>query len=409
VRILFAAAPAYGLLLPVVPLAWAARAAGHEVLLATTSEMTEVAAAAGLSVVDVHPDRAEWSALMAMIGRPETVPEGSPREVHLASQERAPFAMFTAAMTEGTVRAADAFAADLVVYTSDHPAGALTAAACNLPALEVGNRVSWSTRDSRRASGEAPGGPSFASDELAEALRERLGIPATPPSLVARIDPRPPSMGGLSADEIDQIDQVPWWSMRYVPYNGGAVVPDWAVTEPQRPQVGVTLGTVVPTISGNSTLGVVLEALGELDVDVILAAGRADLSDLGRLPDNVTSVGYLPLSTFLPHCRLLVHHGGSGTTAAPLFYGVPQLVLPSFADNPLSAQRVVERGVGLSADPTTVDPDQVRSLTRRLLDEPEFAAAAQEVRAEMAAQSSPASVIQRLTSGLHGSATGPRR
>lgn len=41
-RILFAAAPAYGLLLPIIPLIWAARSAGHEVLLATTSEMAGV-------------------------------------------------------------------------------------------------------------------------------------------------------------------------------------------------------------------------------------------------------------------------------------------------------------------------------------------------------------------------------
>ena len=88
---------------------------------------------------------------------------------------------------------------------------------------------------------------------------------------------------------------------------------------------------------------------------MVLAAGSADLTGLGVLPDNVRSVGYLPLSAFLPSCALVIHHGGSGTTAAPLFYGEPQLVLPSFADNPLSAQRVVERGVGLSHDPTTID------------------------------------------------------
>jgi UDP:flavonoid glycosyltransferase YjiC (YdhE family) len=399
-RILFAAAPAYGLMLPVVPMVWAARAAGHEVILATTSEMAEVGAAAGLPVVDVHPDRKQWSALMGTIGRPEAVPEDLPREFHLASQQRAPFAMFTAAMTEGTVAAARAFAADLVVYTSDHPVGALTAAACDVPGLEVGNRVSWSTRDSRRTSGDGSGGPRFASDELAQLVRERLGIPDSPPTLVARIDPRPPSMGGLSGDELDGLDQVPWWSMRYVPYNGGAVVPPWALTAPERPRVGVTLGTVVPMLTGNSTLGVVVEALSELDVDVILAAGRTDVSDLGPLPGNVRSVGYLPLSTFVAGCRLLVHHGGSGTTAAPLFYGVPQLVLPSFADNPLSAQRVVDRGVGLSADPATIDADGVRSPTRRLLGEPQFSRAAQEVRAEMAAQPSPTAVLERVTAAL---------
>jgi UDP:flavonoid glycosyltransferase YjiC (YdhE family) len=115
-----------------------------------------------------------------------------------------------------------------------------------------------------------------------------------------------------------------------------------------RPRLCVTLGTVVPIMTGTRILSAVMSVLGEMDVEVILAAGKADLSALGLLPANVRSVGFLPLSTILATCSLIVHHGGSGTTAAPLHYGIPQLVMPSFADNHLSAQRVVERGVGLS-------------------------------------------------------------
>jgi UDP:flavonoid glycosyltransferase YjiC (YdhE family) len=60
VRLLFATAPGYGLTLPLVPLMWAARSAGHEVLLATTAEMVPVAASAGLTVHDVFPQRDVW-------------------------------------------------------------------------------------------------------------------------------------------------------------------------------------------------------------------------------------------------------------------------------------------------------------------------------------------------------------
>ncbi len=164
-RILFAAAPAYGLLLLVVPLVWAARSAGHEVVLAMTRQLAEVGVAAGLSVVDVHPSRERWCQLVGAIGPPADVYDDLPREVHLASPERAPFTKFTAGITEGTVAATRTFEADLVVYTSDHPTGALAAAACDVPALEVGNRVSWSTRDSRRAGGDSGDGPRFAPDE----------------------------------------------------------------------------------------------------------------------------------------------------------------------------------------------------------------------------------------------------
>ncbi|MDT7745269.1 MAG: hypothetical protein QOE59_4347 [Actinomycetota bacterium] len=396
-RILFASAPGYGLTLPLVPLAWAARAAGHEVLLATTSEMATVAPAAGLAVHDVYPQRDVWGDLMRRVmsgGEPD---EDLPEEYRLAVKAGNPFGLFTVTMTEGTVAAGRAFGADLVAYPSDHAAGMLTAAALGVPALEVGNRISWSMRDVDWRTGH----DGFGDSAINDLVREKLDIHGTPVP-VARIDPRPPSMGGLGADEVthDERDGAPWWPMRFVPYNGGTVVPDWALHPAARPRVAVTLGTVVPAVSGVSSLAVVLEALGGMDVEVVLAAGTADLTELGTLPENVRAVGYLPLSSFLSTCTAIVHHGGSGTTAAPLFYGVPQLVLPSFADNPLAAERVAARGVGLSHDPQTVDVATIRASVGRLLTEDMFATAAGEVRAEMATQPSPAAVVERVVRAI---------
>lgn len=90
-----------------------------------------------------------------------------------------------------------------------------------------------------------------------------------------------------------------------------------------------------------------------------------------------------------------MHHGGSGTTAAPLFYGIPQLVMPSFADNPTAAKRVVDRGVGLSKEPHTATVDDLRAAIGRLLTEPTFAESAREVSAEIATQPTPATIIDR--------------
>jgi hypothetical protein len=47
-----------------VPLAWAARVAGHEVLVASTAEMIEVGARSGLAMYDVLPDRDVWDELL---------------------------------------------------------------------------------------------------------------------------------------------------------------------------------------------------------------------------------------------------------------------------------------------------------------------------------------------------------
>jgi UDP:flavonoid glycosyltransferase YjiC (YdhE family) len=81
-------------------------------------------------------------------------------------------------------------------------------------------------------------------------------------------------------------------------------------------------------------------------------------------------------------------------------------MLPSFADNYMSAQRVADRGVGLSLDPRTADAAAMRASLDRLLGEPIFAAAAGEVRAEMATQPSPSAVIQRITAAMTRSTRG---
>ncbi|MFF0148778.1 UDP:flavonoid glycosyltransferase YjiC (YdhE family) [Amycolatopsis sulphurea] len=399
-KILFATAPGYGLTLPIIPLVWAARAAGHEVLLATAAEVAEASAGAGLPVSDVFPHRDVWQDLVASVTGDDTDEAAMPEEYRLARRGNGPFALFTATMTEGTIEAGRAFGAELVVTTSDHATGMLTAAALGVPVLEVGNRVSWSMRDIDWRTGHQD---MSGEDEVTRVMREKLGIGQAIARPIARIDPRAPSMGGLHPQDEhpDERDGVPWWPMQFVPYNGGAVLPEWALYRPERPRIAVTLGTVVPSVNGVSSLAAVLAGLGGMDVEVVLAAGTADLSELGELPANVRSVGFLPLSAFLPSCSAIVHHGGSGTTAAPLFYGIPQLILPGFADNPVSAQRVVDRGVGLSHDPATVDADAVRSMVQRLLTEDSFGKAAAEVRAEMAAQPSPASVLARAVEALN--------
>ncbi|MDT7635121.1 MAG: hypothetical protein QOI50_7051 [Pseudonocardiales bacterium] len=395
-RMLFAVPPGYGLMLPVVPLIWAARLAGHEVLVASTAEMIAVGADAGLPMYDVLPDRDVWAELMRAITSEDDDPAVS-EEFRFAARAGNPFGLFTLTMAEGTVSVGRDFGADLVVHTSDHAVGPLAALAMGVPALEVGNRISWSMRDPDFREGR----DALKDDDVVRLVRAKLAIPEGRPTTVARIDPRAPSMGGLVADELDPRDGVPWWSMRYVPFNGGAAVPDWALRTPDRPRVCVTLGTVVPTLSGTSSLAVVLDALGEMDVEVVLAAGAADLSALGELPANVRSVGFLALSAFLSTCSLIVHHGGSGTTATPLHYAVPQLVLPAFADNPMAARRVADRGVGLTQDPASATPAVVRALAERLLDEPSFAAAAREVSAEMATQPGPSAIVARVSAALN--------
>lgn len=56
--------------------------------------------------------------------------------------------------------------------------------------------------------------------------------------------------------------------------------------------------------------------------------------------------GNADLGAVLPRARLLVHHGGIGTTAQALRAGIPQVILPDRFDQPDNAMRISELGLG---------------------------------------------------------------
>jgi UDP:flavonoid glycosyltransferase YjiC (YdhE family) len=170
------------------------------------------------------------------------------------------------------------------------------------------------------------------------------------------------------------------------------VIPGWVTLPPSRPRVCVTIGSVLPALGGIGALRGMLASLSTMDIEILLAAGDIDLSELGELPANVRPLGWMPLNALMPTCAAIVHHGGSATVMTPLAYGVPQVALPKFADQPLNAGAMAARGVGV----TVSEPEEVGPALARVLDDPSFAKAAAEVRDEMAEQPSPAAVVARI-------------
>ncbi|MDQ3824704.1 MAG: hypothetical protein M3325_02775 [Actinomycetota bacterium] len=72
---------------------------------------------------------------------------------------------------------------------------------------------------------------------------------------------------------------------------------------------------------------------------MIPAAGAADLSALGTVPGQCADGGIPAAVVFLPTCRLIVQQvARAPPPAAALHYEILQLLLPSFADNYMSAQ-----------------------------------------------------------------------
>jgi len=93
------------------------------------------------------------------------------------------------------------------------------------------------------------------------------------------------------------------------------------------------------------TTSLVLQALARTGQRGILLPGWGGLTQV-ELPETVLKIDEVPHDWLFPQMQAVVHHGGVGTTAAGLYAGVPNVIIPYFADQPLWGRRVFELGVG---------------------------------------------------------------
>ena len=59
-----------------------------------------------------------------------------------------------------------------------------------------------------------------------------------------------------------------------------------------------------------------------------------------QIPENMLFVEAAPHNWLFPRCKLVIHHGGAGTTGAGLRAGVPNIVVPHTADQPFWGSQV---------------------------------------------------------------------
>jgi UDP:flavonoid glycosyltransferase YjiC (YdhE family) len=132
--------------------------------------------------------------------------------------------------------------------------------------------------------------------------------------------------------------------------------------------------------------GVIAEAIAAVNRRALVSRGWADL---GRgLPGGWRAIGETPHQLLFPRMACVVHHGGSGTAAAALRAGVPQVVVPLILDQYHHAQVLFERGLAPRPVPMEkISAAQLADSIREALRIPEAkrAAVSQRLRASRGA------------------------
>jgi UDP:flavonoid glycosyltransferase YjiC (YdhE family) len=373
-RVLFTTAPLHGHFLPLVPLAWAFHAHGHEVLVATSDHFTPSALHSGLPVTSGGPgmDLHELADAQARHGI---------RDARYAHGEA--FARMAARNLRDTLAIVDEWRPDLVVAERAELAGPIAATARGVRYAEL----RWGMAEL----GEYRAAAVPILDPHLRLLRlEALPVPDTV------LNPWPAALRPDPGD--GQLD------LRHVPYNGAARISRWMLQTGTRPRICITLGTVLPQMGTEEiarTMRDLVAEVARIDCEIVVAVDDAFATHLRPLPAAVRHAGRIPLSNVLPTCEVLVHHGGHGTSLTALAAGCPQVVLPGFDDQFENAAAVVASGAGLSLPLEQAAPEHVAEHCRTVLDGQAFATAATAMAQQIAMQPSPADVATVLEGLAH--------
>lgn len=224
------------------------------------------------------------------------------------------------------------------------------------------------------------------------ARRETFGLPPLSvlgpfPALQRR---RAPVLYGFSPSVLppppdwgDWIHVTGYWFLDEPEWSPPADLVDFLAAGP--PPVYVGFGSMTNR-DPEASAALVLEALRRSGQRGLLLRGWGGL-DPAHVPENIHLIDEAPHAWLFPRMAAVVHHGGAGTTAAGLRAGVPNLVVPFFADQPFWGRVVHGLGVGPQPIPRgALGAGGLARAIRRAVEDPGMraraAAVGERVRAE---------------------------
>ena len=385
-RVLFTLLPATGSLQPLVPVARALVAAGHEVAFCSASSFRGDVATTGFPFhaagLDWHCSDPRYIDILCAAAGVEFPALTGPARFAWVTNE-----LFIGAashrMVADVVAIARQWGADLIVRESLEFSGCVAAELLDLPHASVAAAAD-SALDRH--------------DQLAPALgrlRAQVGLPADPaaamPYRYLHLCFMPPRFDGVDA----RFPPTARFFRHSNPPRPGEQLPTWLSDVPARPNVLVSLGTVFHRTPG--LYETILDALREEPVNLLVAVGRdQDPARFGPQPSHVRVERYLPQPLVLPHCALFVTHGGFNSVKEALSVGVPLVVIPIAGDQPYSAERCAALGVGEVVGPAERTVDRIRAAARAVRTDPGYRDRATALAGEMQSLPGPEQAVALL-------------
>ena len=183
----------------------------------------------------------------------------------------------------------------------------------------------------------------------------------------------------------DPLDPLPSTARHVRPavLEGHGSAPRPALPAASSPTVYFTLGTIFHQESGD-LFHRVLSGLITLAVEIVVTVGHEiNPAELGPQPQKVRIERFVDAHEILSGSDLVVSHGGSGTVIGALAFGVPQILLPMGADQPLNADRCRDLGVAAILNASTASGSEIARAAQAVLEDDSYRLNASVLREEI--------------------------
>lgn len=431
-RIAIAIWPAPAHLYPFTPLAWALRAAGNEVYVVSHPAIGPLVTAQGLPFVAACESAAappligpggpypEERTDVERISKALKIPEDGMGIWNTVSQFFLPamwdFTRYRGSaadempVMDGIVAFFRQWQPDLVLWDPCMPGAGVAARASGARhARYTGPDIMGWFSDTFDRLASDPDAPAVDNPlvETVRPLADKYQVPLDRETIFGQftINPMPPAIN-LPVDT----RMIP---VRWIPHSTQNPAPDWLYPVPERPRIAISLGISTRAFlkADWHYVPVLLEALADLDVEVVATLDGTQTTGVSKVPGNVRIIDYIPLDQLAPTCSLLIHHGGLATLIAGGWARVPQLIVdfpdreitadtstgevsvPRYVLAPTTSAYVQSHGAGEVLDVSRPSVEAVRAQVTRVLGDPSFRAGTARLYADLLASPSPSEIV----------------
>jgi len=361
-----------GSIYPYVALAVELVRHGHQAVLALPPSFASLASQHGVDFAPIGPDqrRVQTRINETMVTLPSTAEEVATMLAPLAGSLPGMYADLRAA-SAGT---------DILVSGPVQPAGLMVHETTGIPYVSIQN-VHF-----------ASGGSPVFTEGLATVIngaRRRLGLPLLRDPIMQANDAAGMVLFAMSRHVRPRPQSWPlhfhltgyfFLEEQWTPDDGLA---EFLASGP--PPVVVTFGSMTHD-DAHAMTATIIEAVEHAGCRAVIQRGWSGLG-VATSSKRVRIVGFVPHDWLFARASLVVHHGGSGTTASVFRAGIPSVFVPHTWEQPIWAQLADDVGCAPPMIPLTdLTPQRLGAAIAHALETPSYHRAARELGAKIRAE-----------------------